>query len=47
MLFNDVVREAFPLFPNVTEIKEKQTKCLNLESERKDFPTMLGQILIY
>ena len=28
--FDDAVREAFRLFPNAPEIKEKQKKCLNL-----------------
>ena len=27
--FDDAVREAFRLFQNVPEIKEKQKKCLN------------------
>ena len=49
--FDDAVREAFPLFLNVPEVKEKQKKCLNLESKRKDFlgfvPTRLGKSLIY
>ena len=51
VFFDDVVREAFRLFPNVPEIKEKQKKCLNLLLERKDvlrlLPTRLGKSLIY
>ena len=35
--FDDAVREAFPLFPNVPEIKEKQKKCLNLGSRYNIF----------
>ena len=49
--FDDAVREAFRLFPNVPEIKEKQKKCLNLLLKRKDvlglFPSRLGKSLIY
>ena len=33
--FDDAVQEAFRLFPNVPEIKEKQKKCLNLLLNRK------------
>ena len=33
--FDDAVQEAFRLFPNVPEIKEKQKKCLNLLLKRK------------
>ena len=48
--FDDAVREAFRLFPNVPEIKEKQKKCLNLLFKRKDvlglLPTRLGKSLI-
>ena len=49
--FDDAVREAFRLFPNVPEIKEKQKKCLNLLLKRKDvlglLPSRLGKSLIY
>ena len=49
--FDDAVREAFRLFPNVPETKEKQNKCLNLLLKRKDFlgwlPTRSGKSLIY
>ena len=31
--YDDAVREDFRLFPNVSQIKEKQNKCLNLSSE--------------
>ena len=34
--FDDAVREAFRLFPNVPEIKEKQKKYLNLLLKRND-----------
>ena len=48
--FDDAVREAFRLFPNVPEIKEKQKKCLNLLLKRKDvlglLPTKLEKSLI-
>ena len=48
--FDDAVRGAFRLFPNVPEIKEKQKKCLNLLFKRKDvlglLPTRLGKSLI-
>ena len=46
--FDDAVREAFRLFPNVPEIEQKQMKCLNLVLKRKDvlglLPTRLGKI---
>ena len=49
--FDDAVREAFRLFPNVPEIKEKQKKCLNLLLKRKDvlglLPSKKGKSLIY
>ena len=32
---DDAVQEAFRLFPNVPEVKEKQKKCLNLLLKRK------------
>ena len=32
---DDAVQEAFHLFPNVPEVKEKQKKCLNLLLKRK------------
>ena len=48
--FDDAVQNAFRLFPNVPEIKEKQKKCLNLLLKRKDvlglLPTKLEKSLI-
>ena len=44
--FDDVVREALRLFPNVPKIKEKQKKCLKLLLKTKD-PTGFGKSLIY
>ena len=49
--FDDAVRQAFRLLPNVPEINEKQKKCFNLLLKRKDvlglLPTKLGKSLIY
>ena len=49
--FDDAVREAFRLFPNVPERKKKQKKCLNLLLKRKDvlglLSSRLGKSLIY
>ena len=49
--FDDAVREAFRLFPNVPEKKKKQKKCLDLLLKRKDvlglLSSRLGKSLIY
>ena len=51
--FNDAssVREAFCVFPNVPETKEKQKKCLNLLFKRESvfglLPAGFGKSLIY
>ena len=43
--------DALCLFPNISDIKEKQKKCLNLLLKRKDvlglLPTGFGKSLIY
>ena len=49
--FDDAVREALHLVPNVSEIKEKQKKYLNLLVKRKNILGLLttgfGKSLIY
>ena len=44
--FHDAVREAFLLFPNVPEIKEKKKKFLNLLLKRKDVLGLLSPPLV-
>ena len=44
--FDDAVREAFRVFPNVPKIKENQKKCLNLLLKRKDVLGLLSTMFL-